>query len=109
MPKTGLRPHTWKIQGEIPHQQYLAWLQSRAQASYRKEPFELTFEQYQELWQGFWDRKGRSINDYCLSRLDPSGSWAVSNLAVMPRLEHIRRQKEFTMEKRKNGRSTNGL
>jgi len=92
--KPGPRPHTWKVQGEIPHQQYCAWLQMKAQASYRKETFELTFEDFQTVWQGKWERKGRGINDYCLTRSNPESSWHIDNVICLPRAEHFKIQRK---------------
>jgi hypothetical protein len=104
MPRTGTRPHTWIVQGEIPHSQYLAFLQMRAQANYRGEQFLLTFEDFQTLWHGLWERKGRNKDGYCLVRINPSGNWVKDNVACLPRLEHLRRQKLYKQEKR-NGKT----
>ena len=108
MPRTGPRPHCWKVQGEQNHKQYLAWLQMRAQANFRQERFLLDFEQYQNLWQGFWHRKGRANTDYCLTRTDPTGAWEITNVVCMPRVEHLRRQKLYKQEKR-TGRLNQGV
>ena len=102
MSRSGPRPHCWKVQGEIPHQQYLAWLQMKAQANYRGEVFALSFDEFQQLWLGRWDQKGRATTDYCLTREDPQGAWIWGNVICMPRLEHLRRQKFYKTEK-KNG------
>lgn len=101
MPRQGPRPHVWKVKGEIPHQQYCAWLQARAQASYRSESFELTFEQFQALWAEHWHQKGRQSQDYCLTRIDPDGAWCEGNVEAMPRLDHLRRQRQFKGLERK--------
>lgn len=107
MPRQGPRPHCWKVQGDIPHKQHLAFLQMRAQANYRKEVFELTFEDFQYLWRDHWDMKGRAIDDYCLTRKDPEGSWDKHNTICLPRIEHLRRQKTFKQDK-KNGKHITG-
>jgi hypothetical protein len=109
MPRSGPRPHCWKVQGEVPHKQYLAWLQMRAQANYRKEIFALDFEQFRLLWVGHWERKGRGTDDYCLTREDPDGAWIMGNVVCMPRVEHLQRQKLYKMEKRKNGNQSNKI
>lgn len=103
MARTGLRPHLWKVQGEIPHQQYLAWLQMRAQANYRKEIFALTFEEFQQLWIDRWEQKGRASDDYCLTKEDPEGAWIWGNVLCIPRVEHLRRQKLYKALKKQNG------
>lgn len=101
MPRSGPRPHVWKVQGEIPHKQYLAWLQMKAQASYRKEIFELTFEEFQRLWATKWDMKGRGVDDYCLTRKDPLGPWHIDNAHCIPRRQHLVNSGRYKQEKRK--------
>lgn len=103
MSRTGTRPHVWKVQGKIPHDQYCAFLQMRAQANFRKEKFSLTFEEFQMLWKDKWDMKGRSIDSYCLTREDPDGDWVMGNVSCIPRIEHLRRQKLYKKE-RNNGK-----
>lgn len=105
MPRSGPRPHTWKVQGEIPHAQYLAWLQMKAQASYRKEEFSLTFEEFQELWRHRWNMKGRGVDDYCLTRKDPYGPWNMANAECIPRRQHLVNSGRYKQEKR-NGKHT---
>jgi len=101
MPRSGPRPHVWKVQGALNHEQYCAWLQMRAQAMYRKEIFALSFEQFQILWREHWDMKGRGSDNYCLTREDPAGAWIWGNVVCMPRIEHLRRQKLFKIERKK--------
>lgn len=105
MSRSGPRPHCWKVQGEIPHAQHLAWLQMRAQANYRREIFALSFEEFQRLWAGNWDRKGRGSEDYCLTREDPDGAWIWGNVICMPRIDHLRRQRAYKSEKRNGNKS----
>ncbi len=105
MPRQGPRPHVWKVQGEIPHKQYCAFLQMRAQANFRGESFRLTFEDFQNLWQEHWHLKGRGSEAYCLTREDPEGAWEMANVNCIPRIEHLRRQRLYkkleNQEKRK--------
>ena len=108
MPRSGPRPHVWKVQGALNHEQYLSWLQMKAQANYRKELFELTFEDFQKLWKDRWDMKGRGSDDYCLTRKDPEGDWTLKNTLCILRVEHLRRQKLYKQEK-KNGNSSNKI
>jgi hypothetical protein len=99
MPRQGIRPHTWKVQGEIPHKQYTAWLRAKAQARYRGEQWDLTFDEFQTLWHGYWSRRGRGTLSYVMSRHDPDGAWDTTNAACMQRIEYLKRQQEY---KRRN-------
>lgn len=103
MSRTGLRPHVWKVQGEIPHQQHIAWLRAKAQAAFRNELWMLTFEDFQRLWQGRWHQRGRGQDQYCLTREDPDGAWELSNVECIPRVEHLRRQKLYKSRQRAYG------
>jgi hypothetical protein len=89
------------VQGEVPHKQYICWLQMKAQANYRKELWMLSFEEYQTIWQGRWDQKGRGIDDFCLTREDQKGAWVWGNVLCIPRHEHLRRSGLYKKEKRK--------
>lgn len=107
MPRQGPRPHVWKVQGLVPHQQHLAWMQMKAQATFRGEEFNLTLEEYQYLWRDNWDMKGRGSEEYCLTRDDPEGPWDIKNTQCVQRIVHLRRQKLYKMEKN-NGKYRNG-
>ena len=101
MSRSGIRPHTWKVQGEIPHRQYCAWLQMRAQAMYRGEEFLLTFEDFQSVWAGRWHSRGRGSTDYCLTREDPEGAWDRDNTQCVERGQHLRRQRQLQNQSRR--------
>jgi hypothetical protein len=95
MSKNALRPHTWKVQGEVPHKQYTAWVKSRAQANYRKEIWLLSFEEYQRLWAPYWEFRGRGTDDYVMTRDDHLGAWALGNVMVTRRYDYLKRQREY--------------
>jgi len=95
MPRKGIRPHTWKVQGEVPHKQYTAWLRAKAQANYRKEIWTLSFEEFQKLWQGVWDFRGRGRDDYVMSRDDHHGAWSIGNVSCIRRYEYLKRQSNY--------------
>lgn len=95
MARSDQRPHLWKVQGEIPHQQYIAWLRAKAQANYRDEVWLLTFEDYQRLWQGLWEFRGRGADNYVMMREDHQGAWVLGNVQVTRRYEYLRRQREY--------------
>lgn len=63
----------------------------RAQARFRDEEWQLSFEDFQRIWQGRWDQRGRGCDDYCLTREDLDGGWTPENTICIPRLEQLRR------------------
>jgi hypothetical protein len=97
MSRTGTRPHTWKVQGEVPHQQNLAWLRAKAQARFRGEVWLLDFDDFQRLWAGVWEFRGRGREDYVMARGDHLGAWALGNVEVIRRYEYLKRQREYRM------------
>jgi hypothetical protein len=79
----------------------------KAQANYRRELWMLSFEEFQMLWMGFWERKGRGIDDYCLTREDPNGAWIMGNVECIPWHEHLKRSGRLKAEKKQNGNTSN--
>lgn len=95
MPRSGPRPHVWKVQGQVPHQQSVAYQRMKAQAKYRNEAFELTFEEFQQLWMNRWDQRGRGADQYCLTRQDPDQPWNTANCQCVTRKEYLQRQEFY--------------
>ena len=100
MSRKGLRPHLWKYPEKQAHEQHIAWLRAKAQANFRKEIWLLSFDEFQRLWQGRWDQRGRSITDFCMIRSDIDGAWEYSNVEIITRQEHFSRQKEHKQRRK---------
>lgn len=99
-----INPLNW-MHGPNPiiHDQYYAWLRHRAQAKFRGETHDLTFEQWLDLWpEELWLQRGRDADSLCLSRVDFWGDWEISNVEVMSRREHLRKKRK--REYKLNGR-----
>lgn len=93
-PKKGkVYPHIWLV-GPDPAKKQLHtdYLRHKAQAKYRKEDFDLTLDEYIEIWMKDDNHlnKGRSPHNVCLSRKDPDGAWTKDNVEIMSRAEHFR-------------------
>lgn len=89
---TGPRPNTW-CTGTDPqrHEQYYAFLKQRAQARFRKEGWDLEFDDFAEIWGQDWCHRGRASEDLCMTRDDYDLPWHKHNVAIVPRHEHVRR------------------
>lgn len=93
MKKSGPRgpyPHVWKT-GPDPetHEQFIHWHRHRAQAHFRKEAYNLTFDEFKEIWGDKWVRRGRHNDDYCMTRQNKSLPWDRDNAIVILRLEQL--------------------
>ena len=87
------RPQVWKTgPDEELHQMYMPWLKAKAQANYREEGWNLSFEEFAELWNDHWDQRGRSSNSMCMTRIDPEKPWTRDNTEVIQRYAHIVKQ-----------------
>ena len=85
------RPHQWKSGPDpLAHDQYYAWLKHRSQAMYRKEAHELTFEQWQTIWNtdDNWSKRGNRSESVVLTRYDKEQPWNVDNCHIKNRKQH---------------------
>lgn len=104
-------PHSDRIKGQargkgntirIPHtdpferERYYAYAKHRAQAHYRNEPYELSHDDWVELWpRELFDKRGRGGLDLCLARCCHAQSWNINNVHIVTRREHLKRNAEF--------------
>lgn len=90
-------PSKW-ISGPDPlsHDKYYAWLKHRAQARYRHEQYDLTWEEWETLWpDNLFLQRGRKSTDLCLARVDWSQPWSAVNCHIVERKQHLKRNGEF--------------
>ena len=94
-------PDCW-ISGPDPadHKLFYDCQRARAQAWYRGEQWEISEQDYIQLWRRDDQhlRKGRRTGDLCLIRLDITGPWSLANVEIVERHRHFRRlrDKEFS-------------
>lgn len=85
------RPHLWKSGPDpLDHEQYYAWLKHKSQAAYRRELHELSFADWQAIWNvdDLWTQRGNRSCSVVLTRHDKTLPWNVSNCYVKNRQEH---------------------
>lgn len=70
------------------------WMLSKNQADYRDEPWNISLEEYTEMWSqdDAWLRRGRSLDDLILSRIDFEKGWSLDNV-------HLQTRRDFFKEK----------
>lgn len=97
MKKGKTYPHTWKSgPDEDIHKLYVDYQRAKAQAKFRGEAWELKMEEYITLWttNNCHLHKGRSLDDYCLTRKDFAGAWSLDNVEILTRREHFQTRGE---------------
>ena len=99
-PKSPLKgrkyPEKW-ISGSdaYKHSMYMPWLRAKAQANFRSEGWDLSFEQFYELWKDDWNNRGRQPDNVCMGRKDYDEAWTVANTEVITRAQHLDRQRQL--------------
>ena len=75
------------------HRLRRAYVVARCQANYRNEEWQLTWDDWLYLWltQDRYLRKGRGADELGLSRLDYNSSWAMDNVQIETRGDHLSR------------------
>lgn len=95
--KQGIYPHTWKSGPDLTvHKLYVDCQRARAQAWYRGEQWQITEQEYIDLWliEDRYQRKSRCREGLCMTRIDPELPWTLDNVHIITRLEHFRRSAE---------------
>jgi hypothetical protein len=90
-------PHKW-VTGPDPlrHEKYYAYLKHKSQAQYRKEEYNLTWEEWEDIWKddADWFARGRSSNDLSLVLLDRKRPWQADNVKLMKRIDYLKMPRE---------------
>lgn len=89
----GPRPHTWLAgPDEINHRLYTDCQRARAQANFRNEGWTITEQEYIDLWRqdDRYLRKGRKLEDLCLTRIDRTKPWSTDNVEIITREKHFK-------------------
>jgi len=88
----GIYPELWKS-GRCPvrHKLWLDCQRGRAQAKYRGQVWEISEEQYIELWmtKDRYKQRGRKGDDLCMTRINKHLPWRVDNVYFPTRKEHF--------------------
>lgn len=79
-----------KYKDDLTTKKYRAFVQQRNQANFRKEDWNMLFEEWQELWGDKFHLKGRSRESYVMTRLDPALAWSKDNCMVLQRKDQFK-------------------
>lgn len=78
---------------DLDRELFYSWHKHRAQCNFRHEPYELTYENWREIWSNPDDflNRGRGPNNVILTRRDPSGAWSLDNCEIVIRINYLRK------------------
>ena len=81
------RPQCWKYKDPFDHDRHRKFLLGKAQAEFRNEGWELTVEEFFQLWptQEVWSQRGRASHCLCASRIDDEKAWSKDNVELLTR------------------------
>lgn len=90
--QSGPRPKLWHYRDPIKHQLHTWSMRARAQAMYRGEEWQLTDDEYIDLWlrDDRYQNRGRGLDHLCMTRRDPEGAWSLDNVEIITRDQHFR-------------------
>ena len=71
-----------------------AYVLSRNQARARQQQWLLTEQEYDEMWQGKEDQRGRGANSLSLCRIDLDKPWIRENCVLMTRTQYRAKMKK---------------
>jgi len=91
--KRAPRPQMWVTGPDKQrHDMYMPFLRARAQAKFRSEGWELTFDNFCDIWKDNWNRRGRGTHSLCMARIDYEGDWTLNNVELIERKAHVVKQ-----------------
>ena len=91
--KGRIYPHIWKSGPDpVLHNLRISCLRAKAQAKFRNEGWELTIEEYTNMWleNDNYKSKGRGSYDLSLQRLDYDLPWSTDNCVIQERYHYLR-------------------
>ena len=98
---TGQRPHTWIVGSDpVLHDQYNAWLKARSQAWYRGEQYDISFDDWVQLWSDQWHRRGRFRDCLMLMKRRWQEPWSSHNAQLVNRDTFHQRQSRIKQERK---------
>lgn len=74
-------------QDEFTQDRRLVWSRSQCQARFRKEPWQLSFEDFCKIWNSeiLWNQRGKLPDSLVMTRRDYDLPWSVENCCLIRR------------------------
>lgn len=85
-----VNPEKRKYPDPMVREKYYAYLKHRSQAQHRGELYEITEQQWLDLWTDeLFMQRGRTIDSLCLRMIAPSLGWSIGNVEIVSRRRHF--------------------
>jgi hypothetical protein len=80
-----------RIKDAFTHARNLAFVRSRAQANFRGEQWDLTFQEFCHFWNNeqLWNQRGRKVTALVLTRWDCEKPWNRKNCCIIARGDQL--------------------
>lgn len=90
-----------KYTTDFEHKRGRPYAIARAQAKFRKEGWDLTFEDFCNIWctDELWDKRGRSADALIMTRVNEEKAWTPGNIQLITRYDQLMRTKERVIGK----------
>jgi len=80
------RPKGFRLKPEFDVKRKQVWARARAQADFRGEVWDISFEEFCGLFdEETFSRRGRDVDSLCLCQYDPEKGWRKGNVALLTR------------------------
>lgn len=87
----GRPKNSWNFTSSQWRSAYRKYQAHKASTPSRGIAFELTFEQWVDVWvtSGHWHERGNRVGQYVMSRKHDDGAYAVGNVRIAPVIENL--------------------
>lgn len=103
------RPETRKYIDPYYHVRNVPYLRQKAQAIFRGEIWNITFLEWCSFWtEDLWNKRGKSSDNVCMTRIDYTKPWTADNVKVVTRNSQIKEALNQPGRKRR-GKNKKGL
>ena len=77
---------------DFDNERRVAFVRARAQAAFRGEQWDLTWDDFRAFWRTrrLWSQRGRRNDDLVLTRLDLDDSWNRDNCCIITRNDSLK-------------------
>lgn len=83
----------WKLNDPVESAKRRHYSNARAQAKFRNEAWDLTYEQWLDIWGSYWQQRGKGKYDYCMVQVEVGAGWNPSNVIIETRIDWLQRIK----------------